>query len=210
MRIGWADFVMLSPNMILSQGCTLHRLNQLLSLWVQFRLTGGVKWVKTILMYLDACRILLENVLNYTSTIANNYPGESGFRSPFVPFGTYMFCSSHGAACIEDSEAVLKMLHLTIRSPEAIPDDQIAHVCISEHTDYGSTLEIITKELLIASQIANFVANSSFEVGIALELEAMGLKAQVLSLLIPIFCFYNSCMIHNLQNIDIILQFREN
>ncbi|GLJ28544.1 hypothetical protein SUGI_0561650 [Cryptomeria japonica] len=125
----------------------------------------------------EACRILLENVLKYTSTIANNYPGESGVRSPFVPFGTYMFCSTHGAACIEGSEAVLKMLHLTMRSHEGIPDDQTAHVCISEHTDYGRMLEVITEELLNASQIANFVANS-FELGIALELDAMGVEAQ--------------------------------
>jgi len=35
--------------------------------------------------------------------------------SPYKPFGAYMFCSSNGAACIVNSETVLKMLHLTAR-----------------------------------------------------------------------------------------------
>ncbi|GLJ28539.1 hypothetical protein SUGI_0561530 [Cryptomeria japonica] len=126
----------------------------------------------------EACMTLLKNVLKCTSTIANNYPGESGFRSPFVPIGTYMFCSTHGAACFEDSEAVLKLLHFTMQSQEGITFEQIAGTCISEHTDYGHIFEYIDEALLNTRQFANFVSNSSFEMGIALELEAIGVGAQ--------------------------------
>ncbi|XP_057867987.1 lipase-like PAD4 isoform X2 [Cryptomeria japonica] len=126
----------------------------------------------------EACMALVNSVLKCTSTIANNYPGESGLRSPFVPIGTYMFCSTHDAACFEDSEAVLKLLHFSMQSQDGIPFDQIAGICISEHTDYGHMLEDIDGALLNARQFANFVSNSSFEIGIALELEAIGVGAQ--------------------------------
>ncbi|XP_059077033.1 lipase-like PAD4 [Cryptomeria japonica] len=113
----------------------------------------------------EACMTLLNNVLKCTSTTANNYPGEPGDRSPFVPIGTYMFCSTHGAACFEDSEAVLKLLHFSMQSQEAIAFDQIAGTCISEHTDYGHMLKGIDQALLNARQFTNFVLNS-FEMGI--------------------------------------------
>ncbi|GLJ28868.1 hypothetical protein SUGI_0568990 [Cryptomeria japonica] len=122
----------------------------------------------------EACKTLLENVLQCTSPIANNYPGESGQRSPYRPFGTYMFCSTQGAACIDDSEAVLKMLHFTV---QGMPSDQLADTCASDHTGYGQMLEDVNKKLLNATPIANF-ATDSFEMGIALELEAMGVGAQ--------------------------------
>ncbi|XP_057867990.1 protein EDS1B isoform X5 [Cryptomeria japonica] len=123
----------------------------------------------------EACMTILNNVLKCTSTVANNYPG---VRSPYVPIGTYMFCSTRGAACFEDSEAVLKLLHFSMQCQEGIPFDQIAGTCISEHTDYGCMLEGIDEALLNARQFANFVSNSSFEIGIALELEAIGVGAQ--------------------------------
>ncbi|XP_057826072.2 lipase-like PAD4 [Cryptomeria japonica] len=122
----------------------------------------------------EACKTLLEKILQCTSTIANNYPGESGLRSPYKPFGTYMFCSSQGAACIDDSEAVLKMLHFSMQE---MPFDQLAGTCVSDHTGYGQILETISKDLLNAMPNAK-VAADAFEMGIALELEAMGVGDQ--------------------------------
>ncbi|KAH9304203.1 hypothetical protein KI387_008607 [Taxus chinensis] len=126
----------------------------------------------------EACRTLLNNVLTFTSTIANDYPGDSGLRSPYRPFGTYMFCSGRGAACIENSEAVLKMLHFTMQREEGMSFDQIAGACISEHTGYGHMLEDVTDYILNATKAANFVSDDSFEMGITLELEAIGVGAQ--------------------------------
>ncbi|KAH9304202.1 hypothetical protein KI387_008606 [Taxus chinensis] len=126
----------------------------------------------------DACRTILNNVLMFTSTIANNYPGDSGLRSPYRPFGTFMFCSGHGAACIEDSEAVLKMLYYTIQGEGMMSFDQIAVACILEHTGYGHILNVVNDYTLNAMQIPNFVSEDSFDMGIALELEAAGVGAQ--------------------------------
>ncbi|GLJ12514.1 hypothetical protein SUGI_0192420 [Cryptomeria japonica] len=128
----------------------------------------------------EACKSLLKNVLQHTSTTSSNYTEESGLRSMYRPIGTYMFCSTHGAACIGDPEAVLKMLHFTIQCNEGKTFDEIASVCILEHTDYGNLLEYITEHLLntIAMGITNAISDSSYETGIALELDAMGIEAQ--------------------------------
>ena len=34
-------------------------------------------------------------------------------RGPYKPFSTYMFCSSEGTMCIDNSEIILKIFHLT-------------------------------------------------------------------------------------------------
>uniref|UniRef100_A0A0C9S3S7 TSA: Wollemia nobilis Ref_Wollemi_Transcript_14733_2075 transcribed RNA sequence n=1 Tax=Wollemia nobilis TaxID=56998 RepID=A0A0C9S3S7_9CONI len=120
----------------------------------------------------EACRTLLNNVWQCTSLIVKNYTEESCLRSPYRPFGTYMFCSSYGAACVEDSEAALKMLHFTMQSKE------VTGACISDHTGYGNMLEHITEFLLNTRRIANPISDSSFEMGIALQLEAMGVGAE--------------------------------
>ncbi|GLJ44995.1 hypothetical protein SUGI_0947200 [Cryptomeria japonica] len=121
---------------------------------------------------------LCDSVLKFTSTIAKNYPGESVLRSPYRPFGSYMFCSTQGAACIEDREVVLKMLYFIMQSTEENCVDRVAGSCISYHTGYGQMLENITECLFNETNIANPISNSSFEMGIALQMEAIGVGAQ--------------------------------
>jgi hypothetical protein len=131
----------------------------------------------------DACRTLLNNVLQYTQTVAN-YELDSqkkldGIikRSPYKPFGTYMFCSSEGAACIENSEIVLKMLHLTMQSHEKL-SNEIVHDCFSEHIGYGSVLKHVIEKSIVGKRIANPGSESSYERGISLQLQGIGVGAQ--------------------------------
>ena len=70
----------------------------------------------------NACRMLLNNFLD--SLMESD---EVVKRSPYMPFGTYMFFSINGATCIENSETVLKMLHWTMQSQET-SSDEIVHV----------------------------------------------------------------------------------
>jgi len=131
----------------------------------------------------DACKTLLNNVLQYTYTVAN-YGFDSlreldGVikRSPYRPFGTYMFCSSEGAACTDNSETILKMLHLTMQSHENM-SDKIVHDCFSEHIGYGSVLKYVIEKSISGRRIANPDSESSYEIGISLQLEAIGVGAQ--------------------------------
>ncbi|KAH9304201.1 hypothetical protein KI387_008605 [Taxus chinensis] len=154
-------------------------LNTIFPLWGSIMLKAPTS-VSHDLPFQETCKTLRNNVLQYTSTLANNYGRDSGIRSPYKPFGTYMFCSIYGAACIEDPEAVLKMLHFTMQSKERNTFDEIAGACISEHIDYGNMLECITKHLhnTITTRIAIPISDS-FEMGIALQLEAMGIGAEL-------------------------------
>ncbi|KAH9304205.1 hypothetical protein KI387_008609 [Taxus chinensis] len=66
--------------------------------------------------------------------------------------------------------------------------------CISEHPEYGSLLEDITENLHNAKEVADFVSESSFEIGAALELDAMGVGAkndQAFPVLIEAGCLRN-------------------
>jgi len=123
----------------------------------------------------DASRTLLNNVLQYALTIAN-YELDS---SPYRPFGTYMFCSSEGAACIENSEIILKMLHLTMQSHEN-PYDNIVIDCLSEHVEYGSALQHAIEKSISGENFAEPDSESSYKVGMSLQLEAIGVGVQVI------------------------------
>jgi hypothetical protein len=123
----------------------------------------------------NACRTLLNNVLQYTNTVAEL----DGIikRSPYRPFGTYMFCSGEGAACIDNSETVLKMLHWTMISHEN-PYDNIMLDCFSEHIGYGSVLKRVIEKSISGRTSAKVDTESSYKLGLSLLLEAIGVGAQ--------------------------------
>jgi len=130
----------------------------------------------------DACRTLLENVLQYTYTVAYYGVDSRGLdgvikRSPYKPLGTYMFCSSHGAACIDNSETILKLLHFTMQSHEKLSDN-IVQDWFSEHIGYGAVLKHVIENSISGKRFANPDSKSSYEMGIALQLEAIGVGAQ--------------------------------
>jgi hypothetical protein len=118
----------------------------------------------------DACRTLLNNV--FDSLRESNGVVK---KSPYRPFGTYVFCSSNGAACIENSETVLKMLHWTIQSQETSLDE-IVQDCLLEHIRYGSVLKNVMQNSIRGRKLVNFNSESSYEMRISLQLEAVGVQ----------------------------------
>ena len=134
----------------------------------------------------DACRTLLDNVLQYTYAVSNYGRGSPreldmvAKRSPYKPFGTYMFCSSEGTACIDNSETILNILHLTMQSQEE-PYDNIEQDCFSEHIGYGSVLNHVLEKSITGSRTAKPNSESSRTmIGISLQWEAIGLQHQVI------------------------------
>ena len=100
-------------------------------------------------------------------------------RSPYRPFGTYMFCSSEGAACIENSEIVLKMFHLTMLSNEK-PSNEILQDCLAEHMRYDSVLKHVIEKSISGERSAKPDSESFYKMGISLQLEAIGVGVQVI------------------------------
>lgn len=78
----------------------------------------------------------------------------------FVPFGNFMFCSSDGAVCVDDTSAVVRMLHLTFASgsPSSSIDD---------HLEYGSYVEKISLQYLNRSE-DELCESNSYEAGVTL------------------------------------------
>eukprot|EP00253_Pinus_taeda_P031285 PITA_31285 len=112
----------------------------------------------------DAARTLLNHVLVSPS-------------SPYRSFGTYMFCSSNGAACVENAQTVLEMLRLTMQSQQT-SFEEIVQACVSEHIRYDSALEEVMQNSIIGIRIASSSSESSYEMGISSQLEAIGVGAQ--------------------------------
>eukprot|EP00253_Pinus_taeda_P020536 PITA_20536 len=130
-----------------------------------------------------ACRILLDNVLQYTPSYmfdSQKWSDRITQRSPYRPVGTYMFCSSRGAACIENSNTVLKMLHLTMQSHEK-PWDTTEEDCFSEHIMYASVLKHVIENSKNGRKFAfNPDSELSYDMGISVQLEATAVGAQVI------------------------------
>eukprot|EP01018_Ginkgo_biloba_P029721 Gb_18098 [translate_table: standard] len=134
---------------------------------------------------------LLTSVLKHASALANYvtvaYRASTNIvfgdvnnlvkQSPYRPFGCYVFCSKSGAACIDNHEAILQMLYYTLQSSDASPD-RTSHACISEHTEYGSTMQQIIQGLASVGGPAELVISdtkSPYELGTTLQLQALGL-----------------------------------
>eukprot|EP01018_Ginkgo_biloba_P037610 Gb_07529 [translate_table: standard] len=97
-------------------------------------------------------------------------------RSPYRPFGAYVFCSTSGAACIDNFDATLQMLYFTLQTKEKTLN-KISGACIIEHTEYFKTLENISQNIGNAGAFSRLVisdASSPYEVGIAMQLESLG------------------------------------
>eukprot|EP00253_Pinus_taeda_P008774 PITA_08774 len=120
----------------------------------------------------DACRTLLNNVLGSLRELDGAFK-----RSPYMPFGTYMFCSSNGATCIENPQTVLKMLHWTMQSQEPF-SKEIVQDCLLEHISYGSFLENVKQKSIRGRRTVNSSKECSYEMGISLQLEAIGDEVQ--------------------------------
>jgi len=152
----------------------------ILPYWQDIMVHGSKAFLRSSIQ--DACRTLLNNVLQFTHKVTNYGPEslrELGVikRSPYRPFGTYMFCSGEGAACIDNSETVLKILHLTMQSYEK-PYDNIVQDFLSEHVEYGSVLNHVIEKSISGRRSAKPDSESSDKMGLSLQLEAIGVGDQ--------------------------------
>ncbi|KAK9167420.1 hypothetical protein Scep_002611 [Stephania cephalantha] len=103
---------------------------------------------------------------------------EDSMRSPYRPFGSYLLCSKGGAVCLDNAAAIVQMLYLMFM------DGAEDHLSVDEHLKYG---EVVMRghhhqSLQFMKQMRcsthNAVSNSSYEEGISLALEALGISNQ--------------------------------
>ncbi|GLJ13082.1 hypothetical protein SUGI_0204850 [Cryptomeria japonica] len=97
-------------------------------------------------------------------------------RSPYRPFGYYVFCSTSGSVCcIENTETALHMLYF------ALENSKLFGACIMEHIEYDKTIKHISKSSGLTASYSKTVKSdksSADDVRIDLQLEAMGIGNQ--------------------------------
>ena len=71
------------------------------------------------------------------------------------------------------------MLHLTMQSNEN-PSDITVEECFSEHIVYATVLKHVIENSVSGKRFANPDSKSSYEMGISVQLEAIGFEAQVI------------------------------
>ncbi|KAF5787674.1 putative carboxylesterase [Helianthus annuus] len=100
---------------------------------------------------------LFRFVLHYVEATARSL--EVGANS-FVPFGNFMFCSSDGAVCVDETVAIVRMLHLTFASSS--PSSSI-----DDHLEYGTYVEKISLQFLNRSG-DELCESNTYEAGVTL------------------------------------------
>ncbi|KAG8383899.1 hypothetical protein BUALT_Bualt04G0062100 [Buddleja alternifolia] len=98
--------------------------------------------------------------------------GEDEERSPFWPFGTYLFCTDNGAICLDNTTAIVKLLYLTLATGS--PNSSI-----EDHLKYEYYVGKVCWQYLQKKGFSEvYVSESSNEAGIALALQSSGLPSQ--------------------------------
>lgn len=75
-------------------------------------------------------------------------------QGPYRPFGTYMLCSSNGAACVDNAKTVLELLPLTTQNQQT-SFEEIVQACLLEHPRYGPVLVDVMRNSLRGISIMN-------------------------------------------------------
>lgn len=94
-------------------------------------------------------------------------------ESLYRPFGSYFFCTSMGAICVDNSTAILKLLYfmLTKSSPTSSFDD---------HFKYKDYIDKMNWQFLERrNSLEENLSESSFEAGIMLALQSSGISSHV-------------------------------
>ena len=110
---------------------------------------------------------------------------EECVKSPFSPFGNYLFFSEEGAVCVDDAAAAGKMLELMFT--KASPGSSI-----EDHLKYGDYTEKASWQLLMRKSFTlGEPPESSYEAGLALAVQSCGLANQVGSVFVLV---HSSCI----------------
>lgn len=114
-------------------------------------------------------RIVLQSLEEALKSIG----AENSEENLFWPFGNYIFCSSKGSICLENSIAVIKFLFLMLL--KASPSSSI-----EDHLNYENYVSRVCWQILSTrSFIDGNLPESSYEAGIMLALQASDTSSSV-------------------------------
>ncbi|KAL2504695.1 Lipase-like PAD4 [Abeliophyllum distichum] len=92
-------------------------------------------------------------------------------RSPFWPFGSYMFCTDRGSICMDNATAIVKLLYLMLATGSPTS-------CIEDHLKYNEYVGRSCLQYLMRTSFTEGSSiESSYEAGIALALQSAGINS---------------------------------
>ncbi|KAK7350909.1 hypothetical protein VNO77_09958 [Canavalia gladiata] len=113
---------------------------------------------------------LFNFVMSYLHAAATQDEGSAPIL--FHPFGSYFFVSEEGAVCMDDSMAVIKMMHFMFESGSPA-------CSIEDHLKYGDYVKQLSLQFLNQkNSMPGKVPDSSYEAGLELALHSSGLGNQ--------------------------------
>lgn len=94
--------------------------------------------------------------------------------SSFSPFGGYLFCTDNGAICLDNGDAIVKLLYLLMLKGSPLS-------FIEDHLKYELHISQLRRNYLCRRSLTDIgFSESSSEVGIALALHSSGINSQVI------------------------------
>lgn len=147
---------------------------------VRIRHAGAVSTVTTRMVDTDrdAVRQLIQTHVGAVAMEQKLAAPETTGGSPYRPFGTYVLCSSEGAACVDNPTAAVQMLYATFvasRGSAGAESPEAAHSC------YGELVLKMPQHLLLKRRLRvdDTPATPNYDDGVSLALEASGIDAMV-------------------------------
>lgn len=99
--------------------------------------------------------------------------GEEVAKSLFWPLGSYLFCSEEGAICVDNAVSVIKMMYLLLMTGSPCSS-------VEDHLKYGDYVEKVSLQFLKQSSFMQAdIPESSYESGVAMALQSLGIYSQV-------------------------------
>ncbi|XP_058089865.1 lipase-like PAD4 [Magnolia sinica] len=148
------------------------QLNQLLEFWhslMRFPQRSGKPITQLSYEDVDEFRLFVSDHLAAAEAAAEIEQEEgSSCRSLYTPFGSYLFCSEEGAICIDNSTAIVQMLHLLFMTSSV-------RSSIEEHLMYGNFITKISQQFLKRRGFTQGLCSSGYDVGMSLALQALGM-----------------------------------
>ncbi|KAK9996970.1 hypothetical protein SO802_021656 [Lithocarpus litseifolius] len=113
---------------------------------------------------------LFRLVLCHLEVIAQ--AGEEVAKSLFWPLGSYLFCSEEGAICVDNAVSVIKMMYLLLMTGSPCSS-------VEDHLKYGDYVEKVSLQFLNQSSFMQAdIPESSYESGVAMALQSLGIYSQ--------------------------------
>lgn len=150
-----------------------HQLHCLLQFW-HLSMASQMSHSPVLALTKDDINGFCGSIFSGVEVAARAEEGSGTGMESVWPFGSYLFCSTEGAICVDNANCVIKMLHLMLLSGSP-------GRCIEDHLLYGAYIGKLCHQFLTRRNfMEKELPESSSEASVSLALRSSGMLGQVL------------------------------